>query len=61
MVKVDEIKRFIIGNYLCIPKEDYIKLFEASYDFPTLKTYDDGIFTGDADEYDIFDKFKLIN
>lgn len=40
-----------------------MKLFDvkASYDFPTLKTDDDGIFTGDADEYDIFDKFKLNN
>ena len=63
MEKVNEIERFIIDNYLCIPKDDYIKLFEvkASYDFPTLKTDDDGIFTGDADEYDIFDKFKLVD
>jgi hypothetical protein len=63
MEKVDEIERFIIDNYLCIPKDDYMKLFEvkASYDFPTLKTDEDGIFTGDVDEYDIFDKFKLID
>lgn len=63
MKKVNEIERFIIDNYLCIPKDDYMKLFEvkASYDFPTLKTDDDGIFTGDADEYDIFDKFKLVD
>ena len=40
-----------------------MRLFEvkASYDFPTLKTDDDGIFTGDADEYDVFDKFKLVD
>lgn len=63
MEQVDEIERFIIDNHLCIPKDDYMTLFEvkASYDFPTLKTDDDGIFTGDADEYDIFDKFKLVD
>ena len=63
MKKVNEIERFIIDNHLCIPKDNYMTLFEvkASYDFPTLKTDDDGIFTGDADEYDIFDKFKLVD
>lgn len=63
MEQFNEIERFIIDNYLCIPKDDYMKLFEvkASYNFPTLKTDDDGIFTGDADEYDVFDKFKLNN
>jgi len=63
MEKVNEIERFIIDNHLCIPKDDYIRLFEvkASYDFPTLKTDDDGIFTGEIDEYDIFDKLKLNN
>ena len=40
-----------------------MRLFDvkASYDFPILKTDDDGIFIGDADEYDVFDKFKLID
>ena len=63
MEKVDEIERFIVDNYLCIPKDDYMRLFnvKASYDFPTLKTDEDGIFTGETDEYDIFDKFKLID
>lgn len=63
MEQVDEIERFIIDNYLCIPKDDYMKLFEvkASYDFPTLKTDDVGIFTGEIDEYDVFDKFKLVD
>lgn len=63
MEKVNEIERFIIDNYLCIPKYDYKRLFKvkASYDFPTLKTDDDGIFTGEIDEYDVFDKFKLNN
>jgi len=63
MEKVDEIERFIVDNYLCIPKDDYMRLFnvKALYDFPTLKTDDDGIFTGEIDEYDIFDKFKLID
>jgi len=63
MEQVDEIEQFIIDNHLCIPKDDYIRLFEvkASYDFPTLKTDDDGIFTGETDEYDVFDKFKLNN
>lgn len=44
-----------------IQKDDYKKLFnvKASYDFPTLKTDDDGIFTCEIDEYDIFDKFQL--
>lgn len=33
MEKVNEIERFIIDNHLCIPKDDYIRLFEvkASY------------------------------
>jgi hypothetical protein len=63
MEKVNEIERFIVDNYLCIPKDDYMRLFnvKASYDFPTLKIDDDGIFTGEIDEYDIFDKFKLID
>lgn len=63
MEQVDEIEQFIIDNHLCIPKDDYIRLFEvkASYDFPTLKTDDDGIFTGETDEYDVFDKFKLVD
>ena len=63
MEQVNEIERFIIDNYLCIPKDDYMRLFEvsASYNFPTLKTDDYGIFTGDADEYDVFDKFNLNN
>lgn len=63
MEKVNEIERFIIDNHLCIPKDDYMTLFEvkASYDFPTLKTDDDGIFTGETDEYDVFDEFKLNN
>jgi len=63
MEQVDEIEQFIIDNYLSIPKDDYMRLFDvkASYDFPTLKTDDDGIFTGEIDEYDLFDKFKLID
>jgi len=63
MEQANEIDRFIIDNYLCIPKEDYMRLFDvkASYHFPTLKIDDDGIFTGEIDEYDIFDKFKLNN
>lgn len=63
MEKVDEIERFIVDNYLCIPKDDYMRLFNVKslYDFPTLKTDEDGIFTGEIDEYDIFDKFKLID
>ena len=61
MEQTDEIEQFIIDNYLCIPKDDYMRLFDvkASYDFPTLKIDDDGVFTGEIDEYDIFDKFKL--
>ena len=33
MEHVDEIEQFIIDNHLCIPKDDYIRLFEvkASY------------------------------
>jgi hypothetical protein len=60
---MEEIERFIIDNYLCIPKNDYMRLFKvkASYDFPTLKTDEDGIFTGEIDEYDIFNTFKLNN
>ena len=63
MEKVDEIERFIVDNYLCIPKDDYMRLFnvKVSYDFPTLKTDDEGIFTGEIDEYDLFDTFKLID
>jgi len=63
MEQAEEIDRFVIDNYLSIPKEDYMKLFDvkASYHFPTLKTDDDGIFTGEIDDYDIFDKFKLNN
>jgi len=63
MEQVDEIEQFIIDNHLCIPKDDYIRLFEvkASYDFPTLKIDDDGIFTGETDKYDLFDEFKLNN
>ena len=62
-VNNNEIERFIIDNYLCIPKDDYMRLFKvkASYDFPTLKTDEDGIFTGETDEYDIFNKFQLID
>jgi hypothetical protein len=53
----------ILENQLGIPKYDYERLFEvkSSYDFPTLKTNDDGIFTGEIDDYDIFNKFKLID
>ena len=38
MEKVDEIERFIVDNYLCIPKDDYMSLFniKASYDFPFI-------------------------
>jgi len=63
MEQANEIERFIIDNYLSIPKDDYMRLFDvkASYHFPTLKTDDDGIFTGEIDEYDLFDKFKLID
>ena len=39
MEKVNEIEQIIISNYLCIPKNDYLTLFEvkALYDFLTLK------------------------
>ena len=52
--------RIILKNQLSIPKPEYEKLFnvKAKYDFPSLKTDDDGIFTGETNEYDIFDKFK---
>jgi hypothetical protein len=54
----------ILKNELSIPKEQYIQLFQLDklpYDFPSLKTDDEGIFTGETDEYDIFNKFKLNN
>ena len=38
--KVDEIERFIVDNYLCIPKDDYMRLFQLDklpYNFPTSK------------------------
>lgn len=52
--KANQIERFIIDNYLSIPKDNYMKLSEVktSYNFPTLKTDDDRIFTGGIDEYD---------
>jgi len=51
----------ILENQLGIRKEEYQRLFEvkAVYDFPSLKTDDDGIFTGETDTYDKFDNFKL--
>lgn len=59
----DYIARNILENQLAISKDDYMRLFEvkSSYDFPTLKTDDDGIFTGEIDEYDIFNTFKLVD
>lgn len=54
----------ILTNELYIPKEKYIKLFQLDkvpYDFPTLQIDDDGIFTGDTNDYDIFNTFKLYN
>ena len=54
----------ILENQLKIPKEKYIKLFQLDklpYNFPSLKTDDDGIFTGETDEYDIFNTFKLVD
>ncbi len=55
--------RMILEYELRIPKEYYEKLFEvkASYDFPTLKTDYDGIFTGETDEYDIFNRFTIVD
>ena len=53
----------ILKNELSIPKEKYIELFQLDkipYDFPSLKTDDDGIFTGEIDEYDTFNTFKLV-
>jgi len=53
----------ILENQL-ITKENYIKLFQLDklpYNFPSLKTDEDGIFTGEIDEYDLFDTFKLNN
>jgi hypothetical protein len=54
----------ILKNESSIPKEQYIQLFQLDklpYDFPSLKTDDEGIFTGEIDEYDLFDTFKLNN
>lgn len=59
----ENIAHDILENELGILKDTYIKLFEvkATYDFPTLKTDYDGIFTGESDDYDIFNKFKIFN
>ncbi len=54
----------ILENQLNIPKEKYIRLFQLDklpYNFPSLKTDDEGIFTGETDEYDIFNTFKLVD
>jgi len=54
----------ILKNESSIPKEQYIQLFQLDklpYDFPSLKIDDEGIFTGEIDEYDLFDTFKLNN
>jgi len=63
----DDIETFahnILENQLNIPKEKYIRLFQLDklpYNFPSLKTDDEGIFTGETDEYDIFNTFKLVD
>jgi len=54
----------ILENELSISKEQYQQLFQLDklpYNFPSLKTDEDGIFTGEIDEYDLFDTFKLNN
>lgn len=61
---IETFGHYILKNELSIPKEQYIRLFQLDklpYDFPSLKTDDDGIFTGEIDEYDIFNTFKLID
>jgi hypothetical protein len=53
---IDTFAYHILKNELSIPKEQYIQLFQLDklpYDFPSLKTDEDGIFTGEIDEYDI--------
>jgi len=61
---IETFGRHILKNESSIPKEQYIQLFQLDklpYDFPSLKTDDEGIFTGEIDEYDLFDTFKLNN
>jgi hypothetical protein len=57
------IARSILDNQVMIPKEEYVTFFQlekAPYTFPTLKTDEYGIFTGEVDEYDTFDTFKVV-
>ena len=61
---MDKKARDILENQLEIPKEEYANLFQIKiplYNFPSLKIDDDGIFTGDAEIYDKYDKFNLSN
>jgi len=48
---------------LLINKNEYEKLFKVklNYNFPSLKIDKDGIFTGEINNYDKYDKFKLVN
>lgn len=60
---IQKIAQSILDNQYGILKEHYIDFFKlpkAPYNFPTLKVDDYGIFTGDIDEYDKFDTFRLV-
>jgi hypothetical protein len=58
-----EIRRVLLEEQPYITKEQYYKLFglETSYDFPSLIVDEQGLFTGGSNDYDKFNKFKVVD